>query len=93
MYNELFENVKGSLPVSSFLDCAYSSLDVIPFLKVMARSEETRKNTQKKRGQRRFVVLILKLLLCSCVHIFMLLYAQNFVLTSMRRHSDVMDVI
>ena len=55
-YDTLFENIREIIPVSNWLDYKNISNDVIPYLKVISRSEEVRKPTQNKRGQRRLVV-------------------------------------
>ena len=55
-YDTLFENIREIIPVSNWLDYKNISNDVIPYLKVISRSEEVRKTTQNKRGQRRLVV-------------------------------------
>ena len=54
-HDALFENIRETVPVSNWLDCENISKDIIPYLKVMSRSEEIRKTTQNKRGQRRLV--------------------------------------
>ena len=55
-YDTLFENIREIIPVSNWLDYKNISNDVIPYLKVISRSEEVLKTTQNKRGQRRLVV-------------------------------------
>ena len=55
-YDTLFENIREIIPVSNWLGYKNISNDVIPYLKVISRSEEVRKTTQNKRGQRRLVV-------------------------------------